>query len=98
MAKVVKVRQFITIEMSLEEAIKCHFGISSGVVICDNCDMYINEYNNNQPIVYIPMTDSILCKHCAQAYLSIAFYFKEDAICEKNNYNIIAQQLGLELI
>lgn len=98
MAKTVKVRQFITIEMSLEEAAKCNFGVAPGVVICDNCNVYINENNNNLPIVYIPMLNSAFCKQCAQDYLSIAFYYEENANDERNNYNVIAQQLGLELI
>lgn len=89
-------KEFLIIELTLDEAInKCMFGYGNELV-CDQCNKLIED--KDEVIYYIAVLNMAFCKECYEDFISEVEHYKEDEDFEKEQYNVVAELLGLELV
>lgn len=94
--KIENEKGFLIIEMTVEEAINdCMFGCT-GEIICDGCNKYTN--NLEDIIYYIAVLNMAFCKECLDEFLNRQEHYEEDEDFEKENYNLIARMVALDIV
>lgn len=97
MAKKVKNNKgFHIIELTVDEAInKAQFGFATEI-ICDQCNKLIE--NKDEVIYYIAVLNMAFCKECYKEFIDNSDHYEEDEDYEIEQYNVVAELLGLDLI
>lgn len=87
---------FHIIELTVDEAInKCQFGFANEI-ICDQCNKAIED--KDEIIYFIAVLNMAFCKECYEDFISEVEHYEEDEDFEKEQYNVVAELLGLELV
>lgn len=87
---------FHIIELTVDEAInKCQFGFATKI-ICDQCNKEIED--KDKVIYFIAVLNMAFCKECYEDFIKDSEHYAEDEDYEIEQYNIVAELLGLELI
>lgn len=87
---------FHIIELTVDEAInKAQFGIATEI-ICDQCNKLIE--NKDEVIYYIAVLNMAFCKECYEEFIDNFDHYEEDEDYEIEQYNVVAELLGLDLI
>lgn len=87
---------FHIIELTLDEARnKCKFGYGNELV-CDQCNKAIED--KDEVIYFIAVLNMVFCKECYEDFIAEFEHYEEDEDFEKEQYNVVAELLGLELV
>lgn len=87
---------FHIIELTIDEAInKAQFGFANEI-ICDQCNKAIED--KDEIIYFIAVLNMAFCKECYEDFISEVEHYEEDEDFEKEQYNVVAELLGLELV